>query len=341
MKAIQIQEPPRFELVDLPDPRCASGQVIVRTAWCGLCGTDLEILRGGMRPGFARYPLVPGHEWTGVVEEIGPGVTECRAGDRVSVEGYLPCGHCEACRAGESNRCQAHEQIGMTHNGGFAEFVAAPARSCHLVPEHLGLDEALMVEPASTVVRAFERARVRPGARVAIVGCGPIGLIAARVAGLYDPTAVLGIDVAAGQESVAIRAGVTAFTTVNDARELRERSGGMGWDVVAHCAHGLRPLELAFAIVRSGGAVIVIGGAPDAQQFQIPAHDFVLRDLHVEGVLGYTTRSWVQTLNLLAEGKLKLGDLITHRKPLDQFADALRLVQSRAEPTGKVAVRLV
>ena len=339
MKAIQIQEPPRFEVVNLPDPRCASGQVVVRTAWCGLCGTDIEIIRGSL-PGLARYPVVPGHEWTGVVEEVGPGVTECRVGDRVSVEGYLPCGHCDACRAGEFNRCRAREQIGMTHNGGFAELVAAPARSCHVVPEHLGLDEALMVEPASTVVRAFERARVQPGARVAIVGCGPIGLIAARVAALYDPAFVLGIDVAATQESMAVRAGVNGFTTCTDARELRERSRGAGWDVVVHCARGLGPMDLAFAIVRSGGTVIVIGGAPDDQQFQLPAHDFVLRDLHVEGVLGYTTRSWVQTLKLLADGKLKLGDLITHRKPLDQFADAVRLVQSRAEPTGKVAVSL-
>lgn len=338
MKAIQIIQPPHFELVDLPDPACGPFQVVVRTASCGLCGTDLEILNGRMRPGFARYPLVPGHEWTGVVEEVGAGVTDCRVGDRVSVEGYLPCGRCAACRAAEYNRCQAHEQIGMTHNGGFAEFVAAPARSCHIVPDHIGLDTALMVEPASTVVRGFGRARPQPGAKIAIVGCGTIGLIAARVAALYDPAFILGIDVAATQEPMAIRAGVTAFTNRTDVRELRERSGGEGWDLVVHCAHGLQPLELSFEIVRNGGTVVVIGGAPDHQQFQISAHAFVLRDLHIEGILGYTPQSWVRTLDLLAEGKLKLGDLITHRTRLDQFPDALRLLQSRSEPTGKVAV---
>ena len=338
MKAIQISEPPHFELVDLPDPECGPDQVVVRTACCGLCGTDLEILRGGMPPGFTRYPLVPGHEWTGVVEDAGARVTTCRVGDRVSVEGYLPCGRCAACRIGEFNRCQAHEQIGMTHNGGFAEFVAAPAASCHIVPEHVGLDEALMVEPASTVVRGIGRARLQPGASVAIIGCGPIGLIAARVAGLHQPAAVLGVDLAATQESIAMRAGVTAFTTSTDAKGLRESSGGAGWDLVVNCAHGLRPLDLAFQIVRSGGTVVVIGGAPDEQLFQISAHAFVLRDLHIEGVLGYTPQSWVQTLDLLASGRLKLGDLITHRTPLDRFADALRFVQSRSEPTGKVAV---
>src|SRR5438105_13346093 len=126
MKAILVSQPPAFELVNLPDPACGSNQVIVRTAYCGLCGTDLEILRGAMPAGYTRYPVVPGHEWTGVVQEVGAQVTNWKAGDRVSVEGYLPCGVCDACLAGESNRCAAREQIGMTHNGGFAELVAAP-----------------------------------------------------------------------------------------------------------------------------------------------------------------------------------------------------------------------
>lgn len=338
MKAIRIPAPPRFELVTLPDPPCGCDQVVIRTAFCGLCGTDLEILRGGLPPELVRYPLVPGHEWTGVVEEVGSQVSGWRAGDRVSVEGYLPCGTCAACRIGEFNRCQAHEQIGLTQNGGFAELVAAPARSCHAVPAHVGLDEALMVEPASTVVRGMERARLQPGVRAAIIGCGPIGLIAARVIGLREPAAVLGIDLAATQEPMALRAGVTRFTTSTDARELRDLSGTAGWDLVVDCARGLQPLNLAFDIVRSGGTVVIIGGAPDEQRFQIPAHAFVLRDLHIEGILGYTPRSWVKTLDLLSSGTLRLADLITHRKSLEQFQQALDMVESRTEPMGKVAV---
>jgi 2-desacetyl-2-hydroxyethyl bacteriochlorophyllide A dehydrogenase len=338
MKAIQISEPSHFELVDLPRPQCGPGEVLIRTAYCGLCGTDLEILRGGMPPGYVRYPVVPGHEWTGVVEEAGSQAADQRAGDRVSVEGYLPCGTCPACLAGESNRCRAHQQIGMTHNGGFAEYVVAPAKSCHLVPAHVGLDEAFMVEPASTVVRGMERAHPQPGVAAAIIGCGPIGLIAARVIGMYEPTAVLGIDLAATQEPMAARAGITDFTTCQDARELRDRGGREGWDLVVDCARGLRPLDLAFQIVRSGGTVVVIGGAPDEQMFQISAHAFVMRDLHVEGILGYTTRSWIRTLDLVAEGKLKLADLITHRLPIGRFKEALELVESRSQPMGKVAI---
>ncbi len=338
MKAIQISQPPHYALTDLPDPHCGREQVIVRTAFCGVCGTDLEILRGGLAPGFTRYPLVPGHEWTGVVEEVGADVKDWRVGDRVSVEGYLPCRHCAPCLRGEVNLCLAHEQIGLTHNGGFAEFVAAPARSCHRVPEHIGLDEALMVEPASTVVRGFGRARPEPGAKIAIVGCGPIGLVAARVARLHDPACVLGIDRAASQESMAVRAGVSQFTTSTDPLELRERSGGEGWDLVVNCAQGARPMQLACELARRGGTIVMIGGAPEEEQFRFPAHGFVMRDLHIEGVVGYTVPYWVEALDLLIAGKLKLGDLITHRRRLDQFDEALRLIQSRSEPTGKVAV---
>src|SRR5581483_5340672 len=94
MKAILITQPPHFELANLPDPRCGPEEVLIRTAHCGICGTDVEILHGTMPQGLARYPVVPGHEWTGVVEEVGPKVNDWRAGDRVSVEGYLPCGKC-------------------------------------------------------------------------------------------------------------------------------------------------------------------------------------------------------------------------------------------------------
>ena len=341
MKAILITEPPHFEVTSVPDPRCGPGQVVIRTAYCGICGTDLEILRGSMPAGFARYPVVPGHEWTGVVEEVESGVTTYRVGDRVSVEGYLPCGRCPRCLAGEFNLCPGHEQIGMTHNGGLAEYVAAPARSCHRVSEHVGLDEALMVEPASTVVRGIERAHPRPRSTAAVIGCGPIGLIAARVLALYDPAAMLGIDLAPTQRAMAMRAGFTQFVTGMDVRELRERSGSDGWDVVVVCAGGAKPLEMATQMVRTGGTIVAIGSSPDSHSVQIPANLFVTRDLHIEGILGYTTESWVRTLEWLTSGKLQLGDLITHRTTIHQFDHALALVESRREPIGKVAVSFV
>jgi 2-desacetyl-2-hydroxyethyl bacteriochlorophyllide A dehydrogenase len=338
LKAILITEPPSFELTSISDPECGPGQVIVRTAFCGICGTDLEMLRGTMPAGFARYPVVPGHEWTGVVEEIGADVTSLRIGDRVSVEGYLPCGQCARCRAGSKNLCVRHEQIGMTHNGGLASLVAAPAVSCHRVESHVGLDEALMVEPASTVVRGIDRINPRPGCLAAVIGCGPIGLIAARVLAMLQAREILGVDLAPTQEPVASRAGFTQFTVSQDPKELRERSGSDGWDVVVVCAHGTKPLSLAFDIVRRGGGMVIIGGGPASNKLELAANQFVLSDIHIEGILGYTTQSWTRTLDLVSSGSLQLADLITHRRPLAEFKAALELVESRAEPIGKVAI---
>ncbi len=337
MKAV-VAEPPRFELRDVKEPECGVEEAVIRTACCGICGTDLEILRGTMPKGFTRYPVVPGHEWTGIVEEVGRGVTTLRVGDRVSVEGYLPCGNCAPCRRGDKQSCVTHGQIGMTRNGGFAEYVAAPASSCHLVPEHVSLGEALMVEPASTVVRGIEYVSPGPSSTAAVIGCGPIGLIAARVLQRFQPSKILGIDLAASQAGMATKAGFTGFTTSQDVPELKERSGFDGWDVVIDCASGAKPLELAFRIVRAGGVIVVIGGALDNHTLAIPANLFVTRDLRVYGVLGYTTQSWLRTLDLVSSRELVLGDLISHRRPLEEFASAVSLLETRREPLGKVAV---
>lgn len=338
MKAIVVSEPSHFELTSLPTPDCKPDQVVIRTNSCGICGTDLEILRGSLPAGFTRYPLVPGHEWTGVVEEAGKNVKNLKAGDRVSVEGYLDCGICAHCRAGEKNLCEVHEQIGMTHNGGFAEYVAAPARSCHLVADHITLEEAVMVEPAATVVRSIERAQIKKGVKAAIIGCGPIGQVAARVLGLYSPAAILGIDLSETQRPMAERAGVTEFTTNLDPKELRQMSGWEGWDVVINCAAGPKPIELAFALARRGGTVILIGGSPEGKPISIPSNRIQMGDMHVVGVCGYNSESWARTLQLLEKGELKFNDLITHRLPLAEFGRAIQLVGSKSEPMGKVMI---
>jgi threonine dehydrogenase-like Zn-dependent dehydrogenase len=226
----------------------------------------------------------------------------------------------------------------MTHNGGFAEYVAAPARSCHRVADHITLEEAVMVEPAATVVRSIERARLKQGVKAAIIGCGTIGQVAARVLGLYSPREILGIDVSEVQKPMALRAGMTQFTTSLDPEELRQRSGGEGWDVVINCAGGSKPLELAFSLARRGATLILIGGAPDGQRASIPANRFVMGDLQVVGVCGYTSESWARTLQLLESGELSFKDLITHRVPLAEFGRATQLVSSKTEPMGKVMI---
>lgn len=270
--------------------------------------------------------------------EVGHDVGNCKVGDRVSVEGYLNCGSCYYCQAGESNLCVLHEQIGFTHNGGFAEYVLAPARLCHPLPEAVDLEEAVLIEPAATVVRAVERANPRPGFTGVVIGCGPIGQITMRVLAQYQPSSILAIDVSERQKALAIRAGATAFTSNSDVQEVLKISGGNGWDVAVDCAGGTNAIEMAMGIVRRGGNLVAIGGAPDHQRVSFPANIFVMQDLHADGLFGYTTNSWRRTIELLSTGKLRLRDLVTHRVALERFQDAVNLVESRNEPVGKVVV---
>src|SRR3989442_8523236 len=163
MKAILVSAPMKFDLVECPHPKCGPAQVLIRTAFCGICGTDLEILRGSISPSFIRYPLVPGHEWTGVVVEVGREVEDCAVGNRVSVEGYLNCGPCYHCEAGETNLCESHEQIGFTHNGGVWGYVVGPAKAYPPGPQRISPDLALLVGPPPPRGRRNPSAPPHPG----------------------------------------------------------------------------------------------------------------------------------------------------------------------------------
>ncbi len=338
MKALLVSQPNKFAWVDMPRPVCGPGQVVIRTAYCGICGTDIDILRGKVPALFVRYPVVPGHEWTGTVVEVGPGVTNCAINSRVMAVGYLNCGVCAHCRAGEVNHCEVHEQIGFTQNGGFAEFVVAPARCCLVIADTIGLDEAVMAEPAATVVRAIDRASPKPGLKAAVIGCGPIGQTAIRALGLYAPSAILGIDLSPMQESLARRAGTTSFVSTSDTAEMVSMSGADGWDVVIECAGGPQALETALTIVRPAGHVAIIGASSDDQVLSLPANIFYKKDLRIDGILSYTPESFRHALDLLASGRLRLKDLITHRLPFEKFTIAVELLAARAEPLGKVMV---
>ncbi len=338
MKSFLVSQPNKFAWVDMDRPVCGPGQVLIRIAYCGICGTDIDILRGKVPALFVRYPVVPGHEWTGTVVEVGPGVTNLANNSRVMAVGYLNCGICAHCRAGEVNHCEVHEQIGFTHNGGFAEFLVAPARCCLEIADTIGLDEAVMAEPAATVVRAIDRVAPKPGLKAAVIGCGPIGQTAIRALSLYQPSAILGIDLSPMQESLASRAGATSFLSSPDAAEIVRMSGADGWDVVIECAGGPQALETALTIVRPAGHVAIIGASSDDQFLSVPANIFYKKDLHVDGILSYTPESFRHALDLMASGRLKLKDLITHRLPFEEFTRAVDLLAARAEPLGKVMV---
>jgi L-iditol 2-dehydrogenase len=336
MRAILVSEPNKFEIAEIPRPICRDGEVLIRTAYCGICGTDLKILNGSMHRNHVRYPLVPGHEWSGTVVEIGPGVREWAIGDRVIAEGYLPCGRCHYCKKGKVHLCESHEQIGFTRDGALAEYVLVPAQSCHRVPCHITLDEALLVEPAATVLRGIDAVPFVPGCNVAVVGCGPMGQIAIRLLLLRRPSTIVAIDVSGHQRAPALRAGATDFMSTESLKA--HTSGNQRWDAVINCAPGADAMQAALQIVSPGGHVLFIGSAPHGETLSFPAQLLVSKDLTLVGIRGYTRQSWSRTLDLLSRGQVKLADLISHRTTLANFQEAIDLIRSQGISRGKIIV---
>src|SRR3989475_6221168 len=189
-RALVIEEPGTIGIRERPALEPGPGEIVIRPAYCGVCGTDLELLRGEVDPAFVRYPLTLGHEWSGTVESVGDGVESVEPGDRCVAECIVPCGGCAFCEAGATNVCEVYDELGFTREGGASDQVLVPARLVHRLEPGTSLLDAALLEPASVVLRALEKAAPKSADRVLVVGDRTIGLLAAYLVGLWSPAAV-------------------------------------------------------------------------------------------------------------------------------------------------------
>ena len=188
MRAVVIESPGVARLSRLSIPEPGPDEVLVSVAAAGICGSDIEILRGTRPAPYVRYPVVPGHEWAGAVAAVGAGVRGIAVGDRVVAEGFRSCGVCDRCREGRTNLCSAeYAETGFTHPGAFAEYLNIPARLVHRLPPTADLEAAALLEPAACVACGLLEAQLRPDLRIAVVGAGTLGLLAVPMLRLTSP----------------------------------------------------------------------------------------------------------------------------------------------------------
>ncbi len=185
-RALIVLEPGNVALSARPAPVAARGETLIRPDLVGLCGTDLEIIGGQVDHAFVRYPIVLGHEWTGIVTGESP-----LAGARVVVEGVVACGHCARCVRGETNLCQTYDELGFTRDGAAAGLVAVPSLLVHPIAAGVAAEDAVLTEPASVVYRGLTKAGAAPGSRVLVIGDGTIALLAVYLLRLWSPAEVV------------------------------------------------------------------------------------------------------------------------------------------------------
>lgn len=338
-----IGAPGRAALEEIAAPELGPEEVLIRSHAAGICGSDVELYRGTRPAAYARYPCVPGHEWSGTVAAAGERVRGVTPGDKVVSEGFAYCGSCENCHTGLTNLClSGYDEVGFTRPGGLAELVAVPARLVHILPPGADLSHAALLEPTAVVADAFLRAQPRPGSTVAVIGDGAIGQLAVHLARLHSPAAV--VLVGSRDDRLAVGRRMGATHTVNyhreDCREVVDRlTGGRGANLVFEGAGRVSAVEQAFALARRGGTVALQGIAGGDARLPVDPDLFALKHLAVIGTFGANSAAWTYAVGLFGAGLLDLGALITHEYGLDGYQAALDTLVSKQSGTLKVLVR--
>ena len=327
-----IERPHEVVYGEVEAPTCGPGDVLVRSRYAGLCRTDVEVLEGELDRRWVRYPCIPGHEWSGVVEAVGEGVTGIEAGDRVVCEGFCYCGVCRRCRAGDTHLCETYDQLGFTRGGGYGELVVAPRRVVHRLPGNVDLDAAVLVEPASVVLRGLSRARPAAGETIGVIGVGTLGALALVLARLFAPATVVAYGIREAELELARSLGASKAIDVSGGSAAHEGE----LDLVVETAGAVPAVELATRLPREGGRIVALGIAGAGRELRVPADRFALRDLELIGSVGYTTAVWTRLVELLGAGLADLSPVIAKRIPAERFEDAFRIMGEADGVVGRI-----
>lgn len=330
-RALVVERPGSIGVAERDDLRPGPGEVLLRPAYCGVCGTDLELLRGDVDAEFVRYPLTLGHEWAGTVEAVGPGVGGIAVGARCVAEGIIPCGDCTSCRAGATNVCETYDEIGFTREGGAGDQILVPARSVHVLDDAVPLLDAALVEPSAVVMTGLEKAGVEAGMRVLVVGDGTIGLLAVALTRLWSPAELVLAGKRPEQEPLARALGATAFT-------VADAPGG--FDLAIEAAGVPEAVGTAVRALRRGGTALQLGLPPAGSVLQLPGDLLVNNDLTLAASFGYTSAAWKRVVELLNAGRFRPGRLVTHTFGLDDFERAFAELAEPSGMRGKIVLEL-
>jgi len=353
VKVARLYAPGDLRVEDLPVPQAGPGDLVIRVRTCSTCGTDAKIFRFGHH--HISLPRVLGHEVAGEITEVGPEGQDGEGqegdsqdgdsqdgdswsvGDRVQIIAAIPDGVCFFCRRGQHTVCEDLESIGYQYDGGFAEFMRVPAKvlavdGVNKVPEHVPFEEASLTEPLACVLNGQELAEVGEGDVVVILGAGPIGCLHVRLARARGATTVVLVDVNQGRLDLAAGAepDVSIDSTKDDPIDaVRKMTDGRGADVVITATGVGQAQEQALEMAAPRGRISLFGGLPkDDSTIRFDSNLVHYGELSVFGAYGSAPRHNREALSLIAGGKVRVDDLITHRMPLADVHRAIETVIS-------------
>ena len=324
--------PGHLELRDVPAPQIAADEVLIRVRACGICGSDLKI-QDDQHP--YTPPVVVGHEFAGEIAEVGAAVTGWAVGDRVVSEQHTrACGHCRQCLTGNAFACASKRAPGYFVDGAFTEFIKVPAWLLHRIPDNLSFVEAAFTEPSAVAAHGvLDRTGIAPEDVVLVLGCGPIGLVAAKMAQAAGASKVIITGVERDEKARLPKArelGIDCVVNVSQtdlAALVADLTGGEGADVVIELSGAPPAIAQSFRLARRLGRVGIIG-QPPTDEVAIPYRDALFRALTVSFSYSSKFTSWERVLSLFARGAIRPAQFITHVLPLAEWERGYELSRS-------------
>jgi L-iditol 2-dehydrogenase len=345
MRAAVYRGAGRVAVEKVPVPTISEGEVLIRVAACGICGTDIKKIQHG----FVAPPQIFGHEVAGTVVEVGRGVRRWKVGDRVVSFHHVPCGRCFYCERRLFSQCPAYKKVGLTagfepNGGGFAEYVRAMpwivAGGMVAIPADVSFEEATFVEPVNTCLKAVEKARVAPGETVLVIGQGPIGLTLMMLARLAGAKVVVS-DPMPERRAVSLKLGATAAIDPAAGRlaeEVRTHTEGRGADAVLVAVALSAALSEALANARPGGRVLLFAQNDPHLKIEFLAAAVGVEEKEILGSYSAAVDRQEESARLVFSRTLPVGQLITHRFPLDEFEHAFSLAAQPRKNSLKVLI---
>jgi L-iditol 2-dehydrogenase len=319
-------------LRDVPEPQPGAGEVKISVEAAGICGSDLHIWHGDIEIP-VKPPVTLGHEFSGIITELGPGVTGLAVGQRVTAENsHSVCGSCEYCMTGDYNLCPERLATGYAFDGAFAPYCVVPVQRVHLLPDSVDFPTGALSDPSACTYRAVvEKGAVGPGDTVLILGVGPMGLFStqyARLAGARIILAGTPADTARLELGRELGADYIVDATQPDAAQnIRDLAGSRGIDVVLECSGAAAAARLGLQLIKKRGRYILVGIA--GRPFEFDLDQVLYKELVVKGMFSHKYEAWEKAIALAAQGAIKATPLITDVLPLSEWEQGFRRFEER------------
>lgn len=331
MKASRFLGNKTFAVTDLPTPHAGPGELVLRNQVCGVCGTDVHIYHGEPGSADVNPPVVLGHEYSGEVVEVGEGVTGFAVGDHVTVDPNIYCGHCAYCQNGKKQLCPSMEAIGVTRDGGFAQYSLIPAAQAFKLEPTVPWEAAAMAEPLACCLHGIDLAGIQVGDKVCVVGGGAIGLLMVQLAKLSGASQIVLSEPNEKRRQVGLQLGANAALdpTRPDAQEAFAQVLDGGANVVIECVGNVPAVKSAFQFAGKGATVLLFSVPKVDATFDLPLFDVYKKELTIKGSF-VNPDTHARAVALINSGKVDFGPIITHRFPLDQLPEAIAMQMSDA-----------